>query len=71
MAAIDTNVAPAEGAVKPNFIIRMIDAIDRWNQTRKTFYQLSNMSNRELLDIGIERADIYDIAVASANKPRR
>jgi len=37
-----------------------------WNKRRKTFAELNSLSDRELADIGIVRADIANVAAGVA-----
>lgn len=62
MVAISTNIAPKNEKAQPNFFIRVINAINHWNDTRRTFYALSKLSDRELADIGIDRSEIFNVA---------
>jgi uncharacterized protein YjiS (DUF1127 family) len=41
---------------------RLIKSIEKYQTRRVAFWQLSNMSDRELRDIGLNRADIYRVA---------
>lgn len=45
-----------------NTIIALRDAVVEWNATRVTMNELSKLSNRELEDIGLCRADIAAVA---------
>jgi len=40
----------------------MFKTVKRWTQQRTAIQQLSQLSNRELEDIGISRSDIYAVA---------
>ncbi|WP_341760416.1 DUF1127 domain-containing protein [Candidatus Endowatersipora endosymbiont of Watersipora subatra] len=42
--------------------MRLFNNIRTWNRIRQTRIQLSNLSNRELNDIGISRGDIPFVA---------
>ena len=37
-------------------------SITKYNRYRRTFRELSNLTNRELADIGIARCDISNVA---------
>lgn len=37
-------------------------SLNAWRSARRTFNELSNLSSRELNDLGIHRSDISDIA---------
>jgi uncharacterized protein YjiS (DUF1127 family) len=53
--------APGTGVVS-----RINAAVQRYRVMRRTYAELSSLSNRELDDLGISRADIPDIARRSA-----
>ncbi|MQY41842.1 DUF1127 domain-containing protein [Epibacterium sp. SM1969] len=64
MATISNTHAPL-GAVS---ILRVVDtviaaekAVIRWNQKRITRKELSRLSDRQLDDVGLCRADLYDL----------
>ncbi len=64
MATISNTQAPL-GAVS---ILRVVDtviavekAVIRWNQKRITRKELSRLSDRQLDDVGLCRADLYDL----------
>ncbi|MEM1236123.1 MAG: DUF1127 domain-containing protein [Pseudomonadota bacterium] len=61
MAAIDTTRTDATtgGFFKP--VLGAFAAIAAWNDARTTRNALSGLSNRELSDIGMVKADIDDI----------
>ncbi len=64
MAVIDTvrphlNTTGSFG----QFIARLSGAIATWNDSRKTRKALSSLSDRELEDIGLTRADIDTIGL--------
>ena len=40
-------------------------ALNNWRKYRQTINELGRMSNRELHDLGIDRADIRSVARAS------
>lgn len=40
-------------------------ALNNWRQYRQTVSELGRMSNRELQDLGIDRADIRSVARAA------
>lgn len=44
------------------FFSAVIAAVVAWNETRVTEKMLSGLTNRELDDIGLTRADIFDVA---------
>ena len=48
-------------------IANMAKAIKRWQDYRRTVYELSLLSNRDLQDLGINRGDIEYIAWNAAN----
>ncbi len=45
-----------------NSIENMFAAFSNWNDSRQTFNALSDLSDRDLEDIGLNRGDIYAIA---------
>lgn len=57
----DTHAVPF-GAVTVHRIVTavasVVAAVRRWNQTRHTIAQLRRLSDRQLDDIGLTRADI-------------
>ena len=62
MAALDTNrmagtVAPSGGRIA-RVIAALVAAVAAWNDARLTRNALSRLSDRELDDIGLCRADI-------------
>lgn len=61
MAAIETTHAHKHGATT-NVFHRLIVALSDWNERRITRRALSQLSDRELNDIGVSRADIEYIA---------
>ncbi|MFC4172884.1 DUF1127 domain-containing protein [Microvirga sp. GCM10011540] len=44
------------------FLSVILSSIRRWLRARETAHQLSALSDRELCDIGISRADISKVA---------
>ncbi len=40
----------------------MLKAINRWRKARNTYRELSSLTDRELSDIGLVRADLYAVA---------
>lgn len=66
MSAVDQNRAVPLGAVTlfrvTNIFERTTDALRAWYQARGTEMALANLSDRGLQDIGVERAEIEDIA---------
>lgn len=59
MAVIDTRTAPfAPASVFGRAIVKTIAAIGEWNDARATRKALSQLSDRELDDIGLCRGDI-------------
>jgi uncharacterized protein YjiS (DUF1127 family) len=67
MATIDTNNA-LTGASAPGFLARLIADIRDWNDARVTRRALSQLSARELDDIGLCRGDIDTIIARRARR---
>jgi uncharacterized protein YjiS (DUF1127 family) len=67
MATIDTNNA-LTGASTPGFLSRLIADIRDWNDARVTRRALSQLSARELDDIGLCRGDIDTIIARRARR---
>lgn len=62
MSTLDTQLG-----VKANtFFGRMIENIARYRVYRTTLTELSNLSERELADLGISRAEVRGIAYRAA-----
>jgi uncharacterized protein YjiS (DUF1127 family) len=65
MAAFETARSAPFGAITTYHIIRFVgDMMDRvivWNDARVTRNALAKLSDRELDDIGLTRADVYEI----------
>lgn len=47
------------------FIMNVTRALNNWRKYRQTVNELGRMTNRELQDLGIDRADIRSVARAS------
>lgn len=63
MSAIDTN--RVIGGARPfGFASKLVETYRDWKNSRVTRNQLSNLSDRELDDIGLTRGDIDRIARA-------
>lgn len=62
MAAIETTRTAPFGAITIHRIVRLAEgallSLREWNDLRKTRNALSKLSERELADIGLTRADI-------------
>lgn len=58
MAVIDTSHTTRSGRTGGSFLSRLAAAITTWNETRVTRNALNRLSDRELDDIGLTRADI-------------
>ncbi|MDC0738789.1 DUF1127 domain-containing protein [Cognatishimia sp. SS12] len=62
MAALDTNrVHSAFGGRIGQTLAAMVSTVVAWNESRKTRALLSQLSDRELLDVGLTRGDIHTI----------
>jgi uncharacterized protein YjiS (DUF1127 family) len=62
MALIDTSRAHAHPRPALGFISRLVEAVISWNDRRATRKALSQLSDRELDDIGLSRGDIDRVA---------
>ena len=58
------------GAVR-DFFVRMNDSWENQARIRHTINELSRLSDVELADLGISRADIVSIAVQSVNEAKK
>lgn len=64
MAAFETS-RPAQGLFAgrlSTLVSAVIDSVTAWNDARVTRAALSKLSDRELADIGVTRADIETIS---------
>lgn len=61
MSVIDTFRAPVV-ASPAGFFSKVAAALMAWNDARATRNALGNLSDRELLDIGLHRGDIERVA---------
>ena len=61
MTTLDRTFLPATGALQPSFAVRLVrkvaDILRAW-RNRREIYRLSEMSEWELADIGLTRADL-------------
>ena len=62
MAAIDTQAVFVTAPRKTSFVVTLFATVQDWNAKRQTRAALSKLTDRELSDIGITRADIDTIA---------
>jgi uncharacterized protein YjiS (DUF1127 family) len=62
MASIDSSRTLNPSASFGGFFARTLDMIASWNERRATRNALSQLSDRELDDIGLVRGDINAIA---------
>jgi len=62
MALIDTPRAHAHGRPALGLVSRLVEAVISWNDRRATRKALSQLSDRELDDIGLSRGDIDRVA---------
>jgi uncharacterized protein YjiS (DUF1127 family) len=51
-----------------SFFERALDAFTAWRSARATAAELSRLSDKQLADIGLERAEIPDLARSLANR---
>lgn len=58
MAVIDTTRTQGSSAAVFGGIYKLIGAVSAWNDRRLTRKALSQLSDRELEDIGLSRSDI-------------
>ncbi|MEM1429803.1 MAG: DUF1127 domain-containing protein [Pseudomonadota bacterium] len=65
MAYFD-QTARAPYATNSSFFSNLFAAVQRYRMMRKTFDELSSLSDRELNDLGIGRGDLLTIARKSA-----
>ncbi|MGY6635040.1 MAG: DUF1127 domain-containing protein [Alkalilacustris sp.] len=54
----DTTTTRPLGALPSGFSLRLFDSLLAWNNRRVTRNELYRLSDRELEDIGLSRADI-------------
>lgn len=62
MALIDTPRAHAHTRPALGLVARLVEAVISWNDRRATRKALSQLSDRELDDIGLSRGDIERVA---------
>ncbi|KGJ11956.1 DUF1127 domain-containing protein [Paracoccus panacisoli] len=60
MSAVETLRLPA--ASRPGLLSRLGAAFAHWAEVRETRSQLNRLTDRELTDIGLSRADIEHVA---------
>ena len=60
MSAVETLRLPA--ASRPSLMSRLGAAFAHWAEVRETRSQLNRLTDRELTDIGLSRADIEHVA---------
>lgn len=60
MAAIDTS-RPHHGGLRTAFV-HLIETVRAWNDIRRTRAALSQLTDRELEDIGLSRGDIRQVS---------
>ena len=66
MKTTEAQGAPTSGTPRERgFIMNVARALNNWRQYRQTVSELGRMSNRELQDLGIDRADIRSVARAA------
>lgn len=61
MTTLDTTRTGGHGATVGSVFYGLFGRMAAWNDARVTRNALSKLSDRELDDIGLTRADIYDI----------
>jgi uncharacterized protein YjiS (DUF1127 family) len=57
--------------IKQNWIVRYIKYLKTWRYHRETIKQLNRLTNKELRDIGITRADIDRLVWQEEDKTMR
>ena len=57
--------------IKQNWIVRYINYLKTWRQHRETIKQLNRLTDKELRDIGITRADIDRLVWQEEDKTMR
>ncbi|SLN58099.1 hypothetical protein ROG8370_02651 [Roseovarius gaetbuli] len=62
MASIDSSRTLNPSAGFGGFFARVLGVVSAWNERRATRNALSQLSDRELDDIGLARGDINEIA---------
>lgn len=62
MAVFDSSRTHATSASVGGFVTRVYDTLVSWNERRVTRNALSQLSDRELEDIGLSRGDIDLVA---------
>lgn len=72
MSASEIRNAAPMGAITAFRVVtlfeRSIDAFTAWRRSRKTASVLSDLSDKQLADIGLIRGDITDVANALAHR---
>ena len=59
--------APPRARAKLGWLRRAVAALVRYQRNRRTVWQLSRMSDQQLADIGIDRAQVRAVAAGMAN----
>jgi uncharacterized protein YjiS (DUF1127 family) len=57
--------------IKQNWIVRYINYLKTWRHHRETIKQLNRLTNKELRDIGMTRADIDRLVWQEEDKTMR
>jgi uncharacterized protein YjiS (DUF1127 family) len=72
MSVYETNRSVPLGSVTTlrvvSFFERAVDAVASWRKSRATASALSELSDKQLADIGLMRGDISDVADALARR---
>lgn len=62
MAAYELSAESSRITTRPSFAIRAVNVVANWYRAwrnRRDFYRLGEMSDMELADIGLTRADLH------------
>jgi uncharacterized protein YjiS (DUF1127 family) len=63
-----TRTVSAPGGARPGLLSRLIAAVGAWRQRQMVLQEMQTMTDRELADIGLSRADlvrVFDPAFAA------
>lgn len=63
MAAIETSRTAGAGGIIGHTVEKIVNFVTAWNDARVTRRALSNLTDRELDDIGLTRGDVSRIGI--------